>query len=393
MTDTTEALDTPTSREQRWRLILGQEAERSCGALPKNLQGIDQALAALYEPDGPGGLGRRGGRGASSPNVARWLGDIRRYFPSSVVQVMQRDALQRLDLTQMLLEKEMLEQVQPDVHMVANLIGLSRVIPAQTKDTARMVVRKVVDDLLRQLEEPMRSAVTGALDRARRNRRPRLAEIDWHRTIRSNLRHWQPELRTVVPQELVGYGRKARKPQREVLLCIDQSGSMAASVVYSSIFGAVMASLPAVATRLVVFDTEVVDMSEQLDDPVDLLFGVQLGGGTDIHRAVSYCQGIIREPHNAILVLISDLYEGGVEDNLLARARELLEAGVQFIVLLALSDEGAPSYDRSLAGKLAALGVPSFACTPDAFPGLMAAAIRRDDINQWAGGQGLLTTR
>jgi len=393
MTDTTEALDTPTSREQRWRLILGQEAERSCGALPKNLQGIDQALAALYEPDGPGGLGRRGGRGASSPNVARWLGDIRRYFPSSVVQVMQRDALQRLDLTQMLLEKEMLEQVQPDVHMVANLIGLSRVIPAQTKDTARMVVRKVVDDLLRQLEEPMRSAVTGALDRARRNSRPRLAEIDWHRTIRSNLRHWQPELRTVVPQELVGYGRKARKPQREVLLCIDQSGSMAASVVYSSIFGAVMASLPAVATRLVVFDTEVVDMSEQLDDPVDLLFGVQLGGGTDIHRAVSYCQGIIREPHNAILVLISDLYEGGVEDNLLARARELLEAGVQFIVLLALSDEGAPSYDRSLAGKLAALGVPSFACTPDAFPGLMAAAIRRDDINQWAGGQGLLTTR
>jgi Mg-chelatase subunit ChlD len=393
MTDTTEALDTPTSREQRWRLILGQEADRSCGALPKSLQGIDQALAALYEPDGPGGLGRRGGRGASSPNVARWLGDIRRYFPSSVVQVMQRDALQRLDLTQMLLEKEMLEQVQPDVHMVANLIGLSRVIPAETKDTARMVVRKVVDDLLRQLEEPMRSAVTGALDRARRNRRPRLAEIDWHRTIRSNLRHWQLELRTVVPQELVGYGRKARKPQREVLLCIDQSGSMAASVVYSSIFGAVMASLPAVATRLVVFDTEVVEMSEQLDDPVDLLFGVQLGGGTDIHRAVSYCQGIIREPHNAILVLISDLYEGGVEDNLLARARELLEAGVQFIVLLALSDEGAPSYDRTLAGKLAALGVPSFACTPDAFPGLMAAAIRRDDINQWAGGQGLLTTR
>ncbi|MCS3846617.1 VWA domain-containing protein [Xanthomonas campestris pv. raphani] len=393
MTENTDALDAPISREQRWRLILGQEADRSCGALPKQLQGIDQALAALYEPDGIGGLGRRGGRGASSPNVARWLGDIRQYFPSSVVQVMQRDALQRLDLTQMLLEKEMLEQVQPDVHMVASLIGLSRVIPAQTKDTARMVVRQVVDNLLRQLEEPMRSAVTGALDRARRNRRPRLAEIDWHRTIRSNLRHWQPELRTVVPQELVGYGRKAKKPQREVLLCIDQSGSMAASVVYSSIFGAVMASLPAVATRLVVFDTEVVDMSEQLDDPVDLLFGVQLGGGTDIHRAVSYCQSIIREPHNAILVLISDLYEGGVENNLLARARELLEAGVQFIVLLALSDEGTPSYDRALAGKLAALGVPSFACTPDAFPGLMAAAIRRDDINLWAGGQGLLTTR
>lgn len=388
-----DTLPATTSREQRWRLILGEQADASCGELPKALQGIDQALAALYEPDGQRGLSRRGGRGGSAPNVARWLGDIRRYFPSSVVQVMQRDALQRLNLTQMLLEKEMLEQVQPDVHMVANLIGLSRVIPAQTKETARMVVRAVVNDLLARLEEPMRTAVSGALDRARRNRRPRLAEIDWHRTIRSNLRHWQPELRTVVPQELVGYGRKARKPQREVLLCIDQSGSMAASVVYSSIFGAVMASLPSVSTRLVVFDTEVVDMSEQLDDPVDILFGVQLGGGTDIHRAVSYCQGLIREPHSAILVLISDLYEGGVEEKLLARARELVESGVQFIVLLALSDEGRPAYDQQLAAKLAALGVPSFACTPDAFPGLMAAAIRRDDINQWAGANGLLATR
>ncbi len=386
-------MDRPIDRAERWRLVLGSEAEPGCGALPDALQGMDTALAALYEPDGAHGLKRRGGRGGSAPNVARWLGDIRRYFPASVVQVMQRDALQRLDMRQMLLEKEMLENVQPDVHMVANLIALSSVIPANTKDTARLVVRQVVDDLLRRLEEPMRSAVSGALDRARRNRRPRHAEIDWHRTIRANLRHWQPQYRTVVPQQLVGYGRKARKPQREVILCIDQSGSMAASVVYSSIFGAVMASLPAVSTRLVVFDTEVVDMSEQLDDPVDLLFGVQLGGGTDIHRAVSYCQGMIREPHNAILILISDLYEGGVEQKLLARAHDLVESGVQVITLLALSDEGRPAYDHALAAKLAALGVPSFACTPDAFPGLMAAAIRRDDIGQWAAAQGLVTAR
>jgi len=223
------------------------------------------------------------------------------------------------------------------------------------------------------------------------NRRPRHAEIDWNRTIRANLKHWQPEYRTVVPEQLIGYGRKARKPQREVVLCIDQSGSMAQSVVYSSIFGAVMASLPAVATKLVVFDTAVVDLSDQLDDPVDLLFGVQLGGGTDINGAIGYCETIIREPRNTILVLISDLYEGGVEAGLLRRASQLVEAGVQFITLLALSDEGAPSYDRDLAAKLAALGVPSFACTPDAFPGMMAAAIRRDDVAAWAAGQGLVT--
>lgn len=384
-----------TDQEQlrRWRLVLGAEAEEACGALAAggpDIQ-IDNALTALYDPDSKQAL--RGGSGSSSPRVARWLGDIRQYFPASVVQILQKDAFERLDLKSMLFEKEMLEAVQPDVHLVATLLALRGVIPAKTKETARLVVRKVVDELMKKLEEPMRSAVAGALNRAERNRRPRYAEIDWQRTIRANLRHWQRDYQTLVPQQLVGFGRKARRTQREVILCIDQSGSMAASVVYSSIFGAVMASLPAIKTSLVVFDTSVVDMTEQLDDPVDLLFGVQLGGGTDINRAVGYCQSLVREPRNTILILISDLYEGGVEKNLLQRASELVQAGVQFIALLALSDEGAPSYDRQLAAQLAALGVPSFACSPDQFPALMAAAIRREDVGLWAARQGITAAR
>ncbi len=392
---TTHSTTPATSRLERWRLVLGGEAEASCGNIGGTLQEMDKALSALYDPEGDNGLSRRrqGGRGNSSPSVARWLGDIRKYFPSSVVQIMQHDAMERLNLREMLLQPEMLQNAQADVHLVANLVALSSVIPSQTKETARMVVRTVVEQLLAHLQEPMRSAVSGALNRSQRNRRPRHAEIDWNRTIRMNLRHWQPEYRTIIPQTLVGYGRKARRPQREVVLCIDQSGSMAASVVYSSIFGAVMASLPSVATKLVVFDTAVVDMTEKLDDPVDLLFGVQLGGGTDINGAIGYCQSIIQEPRNAILVLISDLYEGGVETGLLRRAQELVDSGVQFITLLALSDEGAPSYDRDLAAKLAALGVPSFACTPDVFPELMATAIRREDISTWAAGQGIKTSR
>ena len=387
--------DRERERLARWRLVIGNEAEQACGPLAGTAIEMDQALTALYDSQGQaGGLGgaRRGGRGGSQPSVARWLGDIRKYFPSSVVQVMQHDALQRLNLREMLLQPEMLRTAQPDVHLVANLIALSRVIPAGTRDTARLVVRQVVDDLMKRLEEPMRSAISGALDRSQRNRRPRHAEIDWHRTIRANLKHWQPEYRTVVPETLHGYGRKARKPQREIILCIDQSGSMANSVVYASILGAVMASLPAVSTKLVVFDTKVVDLSDQLDDPVELLFGVQLGGGTDIDGAVSYCQTLLREPRNTIFVLISDLYEGGVEANLLRRAAELVESGVQCVTLLALSDEGRPAYDHALAAKLATLGMPSFACTPDAFPGLMAAAIRRDDIAEWAAANGMVNT-
>jgi len=379
-------------RLRRWRLVLGGDKADAIACKLSDIDlAMDKALAALYDPDAPGSM--RGGSGASSPSVARWLGDIRKYFPSTVVRVMQKDALDRLDMQRMLLEPELLEAVQPDVNLVANLISLSGVIPAKTKDTARAVVRKVVDELMKRLEEPMRAAVAGALNRAIRNRRPRLAEIDWHRTILANLKHYQEDFKTIIPEELLGFGRKSRRTQKHVILAIDQSGSMASSVVYSSIFGAVMASLPAVKTHLVVFDTEVVDLTEKLDDPVDILFGTQLGGGTFINKAVGYCQGLVTEPKNTIFVLISDLYEGGVEAELLTRTRNLVESGVHFITLLALSDQGAPWYDQQLAGKMSALGAPAFACTPDLFPDLMAAAIKKEDIALWAAQRDIVTTR
>jgi len=381
---------------RRWRLILGSEAADGIGqALSLEDRAIDGALEALYDAVPGRGLKTpgAGGSGSSKPTVSRWLGDIRKYFPQRIVRIMQQDALKRLELNQMLLEPEMLADLEPDVHLVADLIALNRVIPNKTKDTARMVVRKVVDSLMQRLAEPMRAAVSGALNRAVHNRRPRFAEINWNLTIRKNLRHYQKDHQTIIPEQLSGYGRKSRRTQRDIILAIDQSGSMAFSVVYSSIFGAVMASLPAVSTKLIVFDTAVVDLSEKLEDPVDILFGTQLGGGTFINKAIGYCQSLVREPQNTILVLISDLYEGGVEKELLSRTRDLIESGVQFITLLALSDEGAPSYDKQLAAKMTALGAPAFACSPDLFPELMAAAIKKEDIPLWAAGRDIVVNR
>lgn len=384
-------------RLRRWRLILGgDEADGTGCSLGGRDVAIDKALAALYkgqgEEDERRSSGRRGGLGASAPNVARWLGDIRSFFPSSVVRVMQKDALERLDLRRMLMEPEMLEAVEPDVRLVADLISLANVMPGKTKETARLVVRKVVDELERKLAEPLRAAVMGSLNRAIRNRRPRHNEIDWNRTIRANLRHYQPEYRTIIPETRIGHGRK-RSALREIVLCIDQSGSMATSVVYAGIFGAVLASLPAVKTQVVVFDTAVVDLTANLSDPVDVLFGTQLGGGTDIHRALSYCQGLIQRPQDTILVLISDLYEGGPQEEMLKRAASLVASGVQMVALLALSDEGAPFYDHQVAAIFAEMGIPSFACTPDLFPDLMAAAIGRQDLSQWAAARDIVTAR
>ncbi|MGM9319478.1 VWA domain-containing protein [Deinococcus aquaticus] len=388
MTDDTERL-------RRWRLVLGggdadglasgpgEGAQVSLGTLDRRM---DDALSGLYDAqDGS----RKAGLGSSAPKVARWLADLREFFPVDVVRVLQGDAIERLDLQQLLFEPEMLDGVEPDVNLVGTLLTLKGVMPERARDAARAVVRRVVDDLTRRLEEPTRAAVTGSLNRAQRNFRPRPAEIDWDRTIRANLKTYQPGKNTIIPERLVGMGRK-RRSLRDLVLCLDQSGSMASSVVYAGVFGAVLASLPAVSTRVVVFDTEVADLSEHLGDPVDVLYGIQLGGGTDINRALAYCQGVIQKPEQTILVLISDLYEGGNEREMLARARTLKDSGVNVIALLALSDDGAPGYDHGVARAFAGMGIPAFACTPDHFPGLMAAAIRGDDVGTWAGEQGLV---
>ncbi|GHJ19518.1 MULTISPECIES: VWA domain-containing protein [Streptomyces] len=376
-------------RLRRWRLVLGGGAADGTGcSLGASDSGMDRALEAVYGGDGHGagsggarGGGRPGGRsgglGASAPHVSRWLGDIRTYFPSSVVQVMQRDAIDRLGLSSLLLEPEMLEAVEPDVHLVGTLLSLNRAMPETSRETARAVVRKVVAELEKRLAARTRSTLTGALDRSAKVNRPRHRDIDWDRTIRANLKNYLPEQGTIVPERLIGYGRAAQAVKKDVILCIDQSGSMASSVVYASVFGAVLASMRTLDTRLVVFDTSVVDLTEELDDPVDVLFGTQLGGGTDINRALAYCQSRISRPAETVVVLISDLYEGGIRQEMLKRVAAMKAAGVQFVTLLALSDEGAPSYDREHAAALAALGAPAFACTPDHFPEVMAAAIEK----------------
>jgi Mg-chelatase subunit ChlD len=382
-----------SERVRRWRLALGGDESDLASERDRRL---DRAPALCYDGPGPGAGrgGGRGGLGGSAPRVARWLGDIREFFPSSVVQVMQQDAFHRLGLREMLLEPEFLAAVQPDIHLVADLLSLASIMPEKAKETARQVVGEVVAEVLRRLEQKTVSALRGALNRTERTSRPRPADIDWPRTIRKNLRHFQPELGTIVPERLVGFGRKGRRADLErVVLCVDQSGSMATSVVYASIFASVIASLPSIGTRLVVFDTSVVDLSEHLSDPVEVLFGVQLGGGTDINQALAYCEGLVERPAETHLVLISDLEEGGDAESMLARIAAFQRSGVNLIVLLALNDEGKPSYHEEHAARVAALGIPVFGCTPEQFPDLIATALKRGDVAAWAASQEIAVVR
>ena len=376
-------LDGPISAEERWQLMLG--ANEELGGLRGSLQAMDRALGALYNT-GDDAEDRRGGLGASAPSVTRWLGDIRNYFPSRVVRVMQTDAIERLGVRSLLTEPEVLETLEPDVHLVATLAQLSSVIPERSRATARAVVAKVARQVEERIADRLHQSVLGALNRASRTSRPRPGDIDWNRTIAANLKNYLPEHRTVVPERLIGYGRRHLGVQREFAICLDQSGSMATSVVYASIMAGVMASLRTLRTSLVAYSTDIADLTEALADPVDVIFGTQLGGGTNTSPAIEYCRQTITRPADSVFILISDLYDSDPKQ-MLGRVGELLGSGVQVVVLLALSDDGVPSYNHDVARRLAAMGVPAFGCTPDAFPGLLAAAIHGEDLGRWADEQ------
>lgn len=390
MTDTIPPLS-DGDIERRWRLVLGlDDNSPTLSATDRRLM---SALGALYG-DAEAGK-KRGDLSRSAPRVSQWLGDIREFFPATVVQVIQKDAFERLGLKQMLLEPEFLAALEADVHLVADLISLRTIMPEQSLATARTVIAKVVAELMAKLQQKTQEAIRGAINRNVRTARPRHNDIHWPKTILANLRHYQPEHQTLVVEKLVGFARQQKRlvDLDEVILCVDQSGSMATSVVYSSIFAAVMASLPGVKTQLICFDTVVVDHTPELADPVQVLFGVQLGGGTDINQALAYCETKIERPAKTHLILITDLYEGGDADALLVRVGWLISQGVNLITLLALTDQGNAAYHPELAAKVAALGSPVFACTPNQFPDLMATALKREDILAWAADQDIKTIR
>ena len=366
----------------RWRLILGQDTRATEGATLNEQQSLmDATLAALYDDtDGKGDNGsskRSAGLGSSAPNLAKWLTDVRTFFPPDVVSVIQTDA-------KLLFEPETLKNVKPDIAMVSTLMALKGQIPAKSKDTARELVKQVVDDIMKRMEQDLRRAVTGALNKKAHTPIANFASTDWKRTIQRNLKNYDTATKRLIPEKFYFFERTQKQKNWNVILDIDQSGSMCDSIIYSSVMGSIFASMPALDTHVVVFDTEITDLTEMCrQDPVDMLFGVQLGGGTDINKSVAYCQTLIENPRKTMFILISDLYEGGVRAGLLRRLNEMHQDGVKVIVLLALSDSGRPDYDENLGKEISKLGIACFACTPDRLPELVENALKGNDLKKF----------
>ena len=379
---------------RKWRLILGQESQERFGQMSdeagrsQEQDLMDQALAAIYNRTESGGFGTGGrgaGNGPSNPQITRWLGDVRSLFDKDLVTVIQGDAMNRCGLKQLIFEPELLENLEPDVNLAATILLLKDQIPKRSKESVRAFIQKIVEEINKLLEQDIKRVVTASINKRRHSPIPSAAALDFKTTISRNLKHYNTELKTIVPEHFYFFDRTSTTAANKwtVILDIDQSGSMGESVIYSSIISCILASMTSLKTRIVAFDTKVIDLTEKSDDPVDLLFGFQLGGGTNIELSVTYCQQFIENPAKTLFFLISDLEEGGNRAGLLRKLEDMKSSGVTVICLLALADGGRPYYDAQMAQKIAGMGIPCFACNPQMLPVLLERALRGQDLQQF----------
>ncbi|WP_026930551.1 VWA domain-containing protein [Glycomyces tenuis] len=356
---------------ERWRLILGPAAEQHTGRLSAEGEACDAALDWLYNREE--GLGerevRRGGvRGAGSGGSALttvdWLDQIHRLFPKETVERLERDAIERYEIDDIVTNAEVLERVEPNAALLKAVLRTKHLMNPQVLAAARRIVAEVVRQLVEKLSVEVRTVFTGS--RARRpslHRRAR--DFDLRRTIHANLKHYDPERNRIAIERPHFHSRTSRRlEQWQMILVVDQSGSMAGSVIHSAVTASCLYALPGLKTHLVAFDSNVVDLTSDVDDPVELLMKVQLGGGTDISRAVDYAAGLVENPRRSIIALITDFYEGGNAQRLVHTVKQLCEQGTEFLGLAALDEDANPSYDRDLAGRLASAGAHIGAMTP-----------------------------
>ncbi|MFO0587796.1 MAG: VWA domain-containing protein [Polyangiaceae bacterium] len=352
----------------RWRLVLGKSAEQcgigfspgsGAGDGEGDCEGAEEALDYLYNE------GRGAGSGSSALNVPRWIDRVSELFPRQAKEVLERELVQRKGIHQILEQPDLLDRIEPSVELVKTLLTHRDLIKPETRSLARKVIDKVVNELKKKLEVRVEHAITGALRRDKHSPRKVFRNLDLRTTLRRNLKNWSDEHGKLLVDQVFFHAAERKKRPWHIIVCVDQSGSMLESAIFSAVMASIFAELPGIKTSLVLFDTNIVDLSDKVGAPVDVLLSVQLGGGTDITRAVEYCSGLISEPARSILVLITDFYEGRPEQDLIRSVRKLADANVRMVGLGALGYDAQPQYNRSTAGKLRKEGMDILVCTPE----------------------------
>lgn len=385
MTDPAAASPSSAAQIERWRLILGPAAEGLCGASSEQTRDRDAALEWLYSHDPDlaargvmGGDGRRGGAEASTLTAPDWINEIHRLFPRETIERLERDAIERFAIDEIVTNPQALARAEPNETLLKAVLRTKALMSPDVLAMARKLVREVVQKLIEELSRHYRLAFSGVLDRRRHTHLRAAASLDFKRVLRANLKHYDPGARRIAVERLHFFARNQRRIQPwQVILLVDQSGSMVDSVIHSAVTASCLWSLPGVRTHLVAFDVEVVDLTGDVEDPVELLMKVQLGGGTDIQKAVAYATELIDQPERAVVVLISDFYEGADEALLIRRIAALTSQRTQVLGLAALDRDAAPQFDREMAQRIVEAGGEVAAMTPGELAGWLAARMRR----------------
>lgn len=363
--------ETQASQVNRWRLILGgysaDQLDLSSRAVLENgisCMDLEEVLDFLYQREQGDDVRKEGGTGASHLTAATWITKIRKLFPRETVEILERHALDAYGMTELLTDREVLEKLEPNEELLKTILQLKHLMKGDVLESARRIVKQVAEEIARMLDQDVRRSLLGRMDRNTSSCVPSLRDLDVPKTIRRNLKHYDTEKKQLMVERVYFHGRTRKYNQWRVIICVDESGSMLDSVIHSAVMAGIFARLPMLDTRLVIFDTQVVDLSDHLDDPVETLMSIQLGGGTNIAGALQYCESLLDNPHRTMVVLVSDLCEGGGIRNLLAVSRGIVESGAKLICLTALDMEANPAYDRANAQKLADLGAWVGAMTP-----------------------------
>lgn len=362
---------TDTELVRKWRLILGPEAEANDEmALDDETQKMDRALSLLFDQTENDLLKR------SRPRLNEWLKDIRDLFPKNQTLFLQKEAIEKMKIGSLLFEKEIFDSLTPDIDLIRTILELKDQIPADRMDDIRSLVRRYAEEIEEKIRWALQNTLSHDSEKGNPTTFPRKQDIDWPKTIKRNLRHYQSNLQSIIIKNRYGYERR-RRGFPEMFLAVDSSGSMMESMIYSAIIASIMAHIRTIDTRLILFDHQVADLSEQLDDIVNLLFHVQLGGGTNIVRTLGYIEAHIKNPEESYLFLISDLFDNRTDEGVYDKILEMKKEGVGIHCILSMQDGGKIRYNKSLASRLTNAGIPCYSSSPDQFPEALKKAMEQ----------------
>ncbi len=354
----------------KWRLILGKDSKNQIEFTGEYSDGIsyqdmESTLDYLYGQEYGDEIMRLGGSGSSRPSAAKWIEKARKLFPKKTVEILEKQALEHFNLTELLTDKKVLQKMEPNTDLLKTILQFKHLMKSDVIEEAKRIIRKVVDDITEKLQTDIRKSLLGKLNRNMPSNVRSIKNLDIKKTIARNLKNYDIENDRIVLKNIYFNSRVKRFNKWNIIIAVDESGSMLDSVIYSAIMAGIFAKLPMIETKLVIFDTSVVDLSGYTDDPVEVLMGMQLGGGTDINGALNYCESLCDNPHETIFVTVTDLYEGGSTQSLLRTCADIISSGSKMIFLTALDRDANPAYDKNLGQKLADMGAFVGAMTPE----------------------------